>query len=119
MRRLVAFIALLAVFGSFMESWVGVLRDGEVHHETASAAAAHALRQGDHGHEDGGSSPSHQHGPEHKHGTGADHCTHTHSPALPASFAFALHAGRFSESAPEPAVSVIQLHRALFHPPRA
>ena len=119
-RRLVAFLMLLAVFGSSVESLLGALRDGQVHHETAATAAAHALKaQGDHGHEDAGSLPDHPDGGRHEHGTSADHCTHQHGTALPAVFAFSLPVGTLSDPLPEPPVHTGRLARALFHPPRA
>lgn len=63
-----------------------MLRDGTVHHESATIASAHArTTSGDHGHEDGASSGETGHGADHEHGTSSDHCTHSHSVALIAS----------------------------------
>ena len=79
--------ALLAVATSASEALVGEVRDGETHHESAGAAATHhddmGLR-GDHGHEDAGAPTDH--GPDHRHGTSADHCTHGHSVGVTAAF---------------------------------
>lgn len=92
-RRLRAILALLVLLGGGVfdaERVVGELRDGQVHHETISEAAAHAERtSGDHGHEDGTSSHA-DHGPGHSHGTSADHCTHQHGTPVPCAFQFAL-----------------------------
>lgn len=85
-------LALLVAFtASSLETVAGLVRDGEVHHETTASAAVHGTSSsGEHGHEavdDGG---THEHGPEHEHGTGSDHCTHTHGNALaPSGAAFA------------------------------
>ncbi|MQA91855.1 MAG: hypothetical protein GEU90_16805 [Gemmatimonas sp.] len=74
LRRLAAVLMLLTIAFSQMETVMGVLRDGKVHHDSAATAALHALNgQGEHGHEDGA-----PHGPKHEHGTPADHCTHQH-----------------------------------------
>lgn len=82
LHRLAALLMLFAVIGSQVESMVGVLRDGAVHHESQATAAAHSLQTlatGEHGHEDDSSS-EHSHDSGHQHGTSADHCTHQHSP---------------------------------------
>jgi hypothetical protein len=74
LHRVAAVLMLLTIVFSHAETAMGLLRDGTVHHETAAAAAQHALNgQGEHGHEDGA-----PHGPNHEHGTSADHCTHQH-----------------------------------------
>lgn len=81
-RRVYAVLALATFFlGGAVEPVVGWMRDGAVHHESRSAAAAHAggTSAGEHGHEDGVASPAdHPHEPGHEHGTGQDHCTHAH-----------------------------------------
>lgn len=81
-RRLYAVLALATFFlGGAVEPVVGWLRDGAVHHESRSAAAAHATGSsaGEHGHEDGAArQANHPHEPGHEHGTGQDHCTHAH-----------------------------------------
>lgn len=80
-RRLTAlFMLVIATTGS-VETTVGEVRDGEVHHESVATASRHAHgARGDHGHEDRNGSV--EHGPDHQHGTAADHCTHAHGPAL-------------------------------------
>jgi hypothetical protein len=90
MRRAIALTLLALMALTSVESAEGLVRDGEVHHESSATAAAHASDlSGEHGHEDvepssqpeeEGSAP--QHGPDHQHGTGADHCTHAHGPAI-------------------------------------
>lgn len=77
-RRLIALFMLLSITFSSAETVIGVLRDGAIHHESSAEAGNHALRSlGEHGHEDSSS-----HGPDHKHGTPADHCTHQHGTLL-------------------------------------
>ena len=116
------FFALFLMFGlavSLGEPVLGELRDGEVHHESATAAALHSLQaQGDHGHEDAGA-PTHQHGNDHEHGTGADHCTHQHGTALPAQVAFALPASTILQAPTHPRVHAAWTPALLFHPPKA
>lgn len=90
MRRFIALILLLFSTATSLEAVVGPMRDGEVHHETAAQATEHASRAtGEHGHEhemsahaDDHDATGEEHGPQHQHGTGADHCTHAHGPAL-------------------------------------
>lgn len=83
MRRLLALTLLILTSVSSMEAVVGVMRDGEVHHENTLVAAAHAqVAGGDHGHEDATPSGEHRHGEGHDHGTAGDHCTHGHGPAI-------------------------------------
>lgn len=119
LRRIVAALALLTFFGSNAEAVEGMLRDGEVHHESGALAAAHAGSGGEHGHEDGPLSDHSEHGSGHQHGTNTDHCTHQHGTALPAG------------QNPDPRIcaEVVLLPDAtgcpawisttLFHPPRA
>jgi hypothetical protein len=94
-RRTIAFVLLVLTTASPMEAVAGELRDGEIHHETSAEASRHAATSmGDHGHEHGRAfdDESHDHaadeddpeGTEHRHGTGSDHCTHAHGPALAA-----------------------------------
>ncbi len=86
--RVLSLVFLLAFFAGQAEPYLGVARDGEVHHESGLAALSHTVVNGDHGHEDGG---SHEHGNDHEHGTSADHCTHVHSSvALEQSFVLVL-----------------------------
>lgn len=90
MRRSIALILLIFSTATPLEAVVGTVRHGEVHHETTAKATQHAARAtGEHGHEHGPSvhaedhdASDEEHGRRHKHGTGADHCTHAHSPAL-------------------------------------
>lgn len=117
-RRLIALFLLIAVTGSAMESVMGVLRDGEIHHETEALAAQHASASaGEHGHEDV-SAPSHQHGGEHQHGTATDHCTHQHGTAAATSVAFALAADVSVRLSTEPSGHTDSSPTTLFHPPR-
>lgn len=118
LRRLVALLALLLVALSSVESVVGVLRDGLVHHETGLAALGHTGAGGDHGHEDG--PLQHQHGERHQHGTPADHCTHQHGVAQTApAFAYALPTLASAPSFREPSHLAGRISIPLFHPPRA
>lgn len=121
MRRIVALLMLVLSFGSMTESVAGVLRDGEVHHESVGAAAAHAARTaGEHGHEDATPSGNHdRHGPEHQHGTASDHCTHAHDVALPPSFAYDLPAKEALLVYAEPVAHTGIRSHPLFRPPKA
>jgi hypothetical protein len=86
-----AITLFLAIGGSSTESVAGQLRDGAVHHESATAATRHydgAQARGVHGHEDSAAPGAHQHGTRHEHGTSADHCTHVHGLGLVTSFIF-------------------------------
>lgn len=83
MRRLLALTLLILTTASSLEAVVGVMRDGEVHHEDSAVAATHAQAvSGDHGHEDASASTDQRHDGDHEHGTSTDHCTHVHSLAL-------------------------------------
>lgn len=112
---------LLLTAGSALESALGELRDGAVHHESSAAAAFHALdAQGDHGHEDGSLPGDHRHSRGHEHGTGSDHCTHQHGHAMPAAGPEPL----FTLATREPASAAAAFSPdrtpvRLFHPPRA
>lgn len=122
LRRWIALLMLLLVAASSVESVIGVLRDGEVHHEAAGAAAAHAPAavDGEHGHEDDALPGDHQHGPGHQHGTPADHCTHQHAtPLLHGPFAFSLPPQASTATYPEPPVHTGGLASSSFRPPRA
>ena len=79
LKRLTAALVIVAWTLMSVESAVGELRDGEVHHESSSVAAQHrAESAGGFGHEHGEeSSHSHQDG-EHQHNSAVDHCTHVH-----------------------------------------
>lgn len=84
LRRLLSVLALSGfLLAGVFEPAFGLLRDGQVHHETAASASTHTSTAGEHGHEDGGTQPGHPHGPSHQHGTSSDHCTHGHSVGLP------------------------------------
>jgi hypothetical protein len=118
MRRLIAFCLVLLTAASNLEAVVGMLRDGEVHHEELSAASLHATPDGEHGHEDASSPAGHQHDENHEHGTSGDHCTHVHGMALIPTFAFAVLMGedvtQYAEvTQPHPIIS-----RPFTHPPR-
>lgn len=120
LRRLIALLAFVVMAGSIAEPALGVLRDGAVHHETAASAAGHADRaRGDHGHEDGNPA-GHQHDPDHRHGTGADHCTHQHGLALLADAPVPLNVVPCAENAllAEYVAPVGRHPLDLFHPPR-
>ena len=87
MRRTIALLLLILTALTSVEVAEGMARDGEVHHESSATAVAHAAGpSGEHGHEDAGAtsedSEAPDHGPDHQHGTGADHCTHVHGPAI-------------------------------------
>lgn len=118
--RLPALLMLFALSVSFSEPLLGVLRDGVVHHESASAAAVHSVMdRGEHGHEDDGSLPGHSHGEGHQHGTGADHCTHQHGQAAPATVAFDVPSVKSDSPPGTSSAHSGQILRAQFHPPRA
>ena len=113
---------LLLLTASNVETVLGVLRDGEVHHESSATAAAHAMQgQGEHGHEDGRpQGPEHEHGPQHEHGTPADHCTHQHgnltttqAPTL------AILAFTIPQVFPEPSLWLDRFSEPSFRPPQA
>lgn len=127
MRRFIALILLIFSTTTPLEAVAGTLRDSEVHHETAAQATQHAARvTGEHGHEHDAAShtedadtANEDHGPNHKHGTGADHCTHAHSPALSAGGAD-LTVVAISNRLPRLDVPVPSEHAVppLHHPPR-
>jgi ABC-type Zn2+ transport system substrate-binding protein/surface adhesin len=120
MRRLLALTLLILTSVSSMEAVVGVMRDGEVHHENPGVAAAHAQESaGDHGHEDAASPGEHSHDEGHDHGTASDHCTHTHSAAVltssPPPLVFETVEYHFTESVRPHALA----SDGFVHPPRA
>ena len=83
--RRAAFVLLLAIMGFTLEPVVGVVRDGDVHHETAAEAATHSgLATAGHAHEQNDSQTSEDSESDHEHGSNADHCTHAHGIAHPA-----------------------------------
>ena len=120
-RRVVALVLLMTFLTSSFEAVAGVVRDGSVHHETATEALAHASEgPGEHGHETTSEAPDQDHGPDHQHGTGADHCTHAHGAALltPTAVALVYDEVRIPTVASQATPSD---YRAppLLHPPRA
>lgn len=119
LRRIVAALALLTFFGSGAEAVEGMLRDGEVHHESGALAAAHAGLGGEHGHEDGPLSDHSEHGTGHQHGTNTDHCTHQHGTALPAGQNPAPRLCAEVLLVPDAPGRLVRISTTLFHPPRA
>ncbi|MEW5926043.1 MAG: hypothetical protein AB1941_01015 [Gemmatimonadota bacterium] len=121
MRRLLALLLLLLTAGSALESVLGELRDGEVHHESGALAALHGVdARGDHGHEDGSLPGNHRHSRGHEHGTNSDHCTHQHGTAMLVTPFEPLFSGLVQEI--PPASRSRGPHGTptpLFHPPRA
>lgn len=114
LRRLVAMLMLLAVTFSSMETVIGELRDGLIHHESALQAATHA-QGGEHGHEDGA-----VHGPEHQHGTSSDHCTHQHGEAFDSTGQLVMtDLADTGFSFPESSLVIDRLGDSFFRPPRA
>ena len=116
LRNLAALLMLLTTTFSQAEAVVGVLRDGAVHHESAGAAALHAVAgQGEHGHEDGV-----PHGPNHEHGTSADHCTHQHGNLFtPGSPDLAIRGYTIPQVFVEPPLWFDHFSEPAFHPPQA
>lgn len=118
LQRLTSLLLLLAVFAYSAEAVLGVLRDGEVHHESAVAAAGHGeQRGGDHGHEDG--PLSHPHGPGHQHGTSLDHCTHQHTATVAHAIAFDFPPATAAELPHDSPHLLDRTLSAPFHPPQA
>lgn len=119
--RLAAIVTVFGTgFGTF-EPAVGLLRDGEVHHEGTIQAAEHAAAQtGEHGHEHESESAPGRHGPGHQHGTGVDHCTHVHGTALVSGALDLIDPDDRAEPSQDELLTHSQLnpHRP-FHPPRA
>ena len=67
--RRTAFLLLAAIMGFTVEPVMGVVRDGEVHHETAVEAATHSgLLHADHAHEQGDSPATGDTQGDHEHG---------------------------------------------------
>lgn len=120
MRRLLALTLLILTSASSMEAVVGVMRDGEVHHENAALAASHAQESaGDHGHEDAATSTEHDHDEGHDHGTASDHCTHTHDAALLTSSPPPLDIMTVEVHVTESALPRAIVSDGFAHPPRA
>lgn len=119
MRRLLALTLLILTTASSVEAVVGVMRDGQVHHENPVVAAAHAQQYaGDHGHEDGAAGEN-RHGERHDHGTAGDHCTHSHGPAVLTSAAPLVGTEAVDEIQTESAFPRSIVSDGLAHPPRA
>ena len=121
LRPLMA-LALLASFAtSSLEAVAGLVRDGEVHHESTATAAVHAVEStGEHGHEGAQEGFGEEHGPDHEHGTGSDHCTHAHGNALAPTPAAPAWAGPgVVIPTPPSRVPPGPDFRPLLHPPRA
>ena len=121
MRRTLSVVLLLSFLASSFEAVAGLVRDGSVHHETVTAAFAHASGgAGEHGHETEAEAPEQDHGPDHQHGTGADHCTHAHGAALTTPTAVALVDDEVW-TPPVASQATPSDYRVppLFHPPRA
>lgn len=118
-RRILALLLLLVTGLAQGETVWGELRDGEVHHESAAAALAHAAQtDGDHGHEDA-RTPEHRHGEDHQHGTNADHCTHHHGTAMVTAVAFFVPSSPSVPPSHHPSTSSDGPPTGFFHPPRA
>ncbi len=86
-KRLTTALVIFAWTLMSVESVVGELRDGDVHHESASAAAQHrAVSAGGLGHEHAEAPAEGGKGDEqdnnHRHGSSSDHCTHVHGVAM-------------------------------------
>ena len=85
-KRLTATLVFFAWALMSVESVVGELRDGDVHHESVSEAVRHrAASAGGLGHEHGeagGGEQGSEQDDQHQHGSSADHCTHRHGVAL-------------------------------------
>ena len=111
-----ALLMLFTIAFSQTETVMGLLRDGVVHHESAAAAAVHALAaEGEHGHEDGA-----PHGPNHEHGTPADHCTHQHGNLFtPRSPDLAILGYTIPQVFIEPSLLFDRFSEPAFHPPQA
>jgi hypothetical protein len=112
-----ALTLVILLIGSIGEPAIGLLRDGVVHHESPSSAAAHrGGASGYHGHEDLAAQPGHQHGAQHEHGTASDHCTHAHGVGLP-SFVMLYVPGRVSVLGDERALSWLDHPITTLSPP--
>jgi hypothetical protein len=103
--RAFATAALLALFtGSHIEPVVGVLRDGQVHHNSVTMAVLHqhGAPSGERGCQDGAAGPQQSpRGPQHEHGTATDHCTHPHSVGIPMLVQLSVPLFRAARSGPE------------------
>jgi hypothetical protein len=86
-KRLTATLVIVAwTLMSFESTW-GELRDGDVHHESASEALQHRAASAgspEHGHAEdlGGAAQGDEQDGDHQHGSSSDHCTHVHGSAL-------------------------------------
>ena len=119
-RRVLGLALVIATPVWQLEAVAGVMRDGVVHHEAASAAASHtSATSGEHGHEDGLPPAQHPHGSQHQHGTPADHCSHAHGFAVVTAFSMGFHSHVFPHPQIEDSVSFAWSPSDQFHPPRA
>ncbi|MFQ5549615.1 MAG: DUF2946 family protein [Gemmatimonadales bacterium] len=72
-----------AILISALEPIVGLVNDGDVHHESALVAASHSgSTPAQHAHEDLRHQSSDGKHDGHEHGSAADHCTHAHGALL-------------------------------------
>lgn len=119
LRRLTSLLMLLTLTYSSAESVVGVLRDGDVHHESMARAATHAMTSAsEHVHassEEGAPDDS-----QHEHGTGADHCTHQHgAPLIAPTISFVAFAVLQHTPPSEPVTLIDRVTDPLKPPPQA
>jgi len=118
--KITALAMLLATGFAALEPVIGLLRDGEVHHETVAEAALHAAgHTGDHGHGQSSETPDRPRVPGQQHSTSPDHCTHhVHSAALFGAFAFEICAAESTFSFAEATLHTEAVSADLTRPPR-
>ena len=84
-HRATVILLLVGFQASTVEAAIALAGDGAVHHETSVEAAQHAGSSAlSHSEDAADESSDHDHGPTHRHGTSADHCTHVHGLGIPA-----------------------------------
>lgn len=86
-KRLTAALMIFTWALMSVESVMGELRDGDVHHESSLEAVQHRAASGggfghDHAEEPGRADQDNEQDRDHRHGSSADHCTHLHGVAL-------------------------------------
>ena len=86
-KRLTATLMIFAWALMSVESVVGEMRDGDVHHESVSKAMQHRVASAggfahEHGEEPGLEEQGDEQDRDHQHGSSTDHCTHVHGAAL-------------------------------------
>ena len=87
LHRAIVLLLLVGFQASTLESAVALAGDGVVHHESSVEAAQHTDSNAlSHSEDAADESSDHDHGPTHRHGTSADHCTHVHGLGVPASW---------------------------------